>query len=170
MQADIPLAHTAWLERAAEQAPYRKQCVSSAQSGDPVRVLIIDGDAGGSARLVAQVHAVGSFETRTACSARSALTVADDFAPNIVLLNTNFPDLASYHLATALRWHSGLTRIRLIALTSDIPAADRRRALEAGFERYLTIPVQHAALESVLRSLPSNGNDLQRGRANRRRH
>jgi len=162
--------HAAWLEQVPERTPYRTEWSARRQSVDPVRVFVVDSDVGRSAQLVAQVHAIGSFETRAVCSSDSALRVADDFLPNIVLLNTDLPDLAGYRLATTLRWHSRLPGVRLIALTSDIAAVDRPRALAAGFERYLTIPVQHATLESVLRPSLQQGNRLQRSGVTRRRH
>lgn len=162
--------HAAWLKQLPEQTPYRHESFSRRQSEDPVRVFVVDSDVGRSARLVAQVHAIGSFETRIAFTADSALRVAGDFVPNIVLLSTDLPELASYRLATTLRWHSSLFGVRLIALTSDIPAVDRRRALEAGFEQYLTVPVQHSTLEGVLRSSQHHVRYAQRREINRRHH
>ena len=162
--------HAASLTYVAEEARYREEWFSRRESGDPVRVFVIDADRGRAASLVSQVRAIGSFETRLASSAGSALELADQFLPNIVLLNTDLPDLASYRLATTLRWHSRLVGVRLIALTSDIPAVDRRRALEAGFERYLTIPVQQATLESALKPSPQQGSRLRRSGLVRRRH
>jgi len=162
--------HAAWPEEVLERAAYRQEWFSRRQSEDPVRVFVVDSDVGRSARLTAQVHAIGAFETRIAFSADSALRVAGEFVPNIVLLSTDLPELASYRLATALRWNSSLLGVRLIALTSDIPAADRRRALEAGFEQYLILPVQHSTLESVLRPSRQRGSYWQRPNSNRRRH
>src|SRR5581483_11500411 len=89
------------------------------------------------------------------------LSVAGDFRPDVVLLTTALPDMASYRVAGALRWRSPQSAPRLIAITEDISTNDRRRALAAGFERYLTAPVHRLALEGVLLSrrgrLPSPG-------------
>jgi PleD family two-component response regulator len=164
------LGSAAGMEQVPERTRYRKEWFSRRHSVDPVRVFVIDSDVGRSAQLVAQVHAVGSFETRRASTSDSALRMADAFLPNIILLNIDLPDLASYRLAMTLRWHSRLVGVRLIALTSDIPAVDRHRALEAGFEQYLTIPVQPATLESVLRPSLQQGNYAKRSGVNRRRH
>ena len=87
-----------------------------------------------------------------------------------MLLNVDLPDLAGYRLATSLRWQSGLVGVRLIALTSDISAVDRGRDREAGFEQYLTIPVQHATLETVLRPQPQRVYHKKRDGTHRRRH
>jgi CheY-like chemotaxis protein len=116
---------------------------------DPIRILIV-ADLAASTQISALVHSIGHFKTRIASSADPALNIAHSFLPNLVLMSTDLPDLASYRLASALRWHSGLPSLRLIALTDDIPSTDRGRALAAGFEQYLTLPVQQAALESAL--------------------
>ncbi len=151
VEKPVYLRQVARTEQIPERTRYREQWFSRRLSADPVRVFVVDSDVDRSAHLVAQVHAIGSFETRRASSCGSALRMADDYIPNIVLLDIEFPDLASFRLATSLRWHSGLVGVRLIALTSDAAAVDRSRALEAGFEQYLTIPAQHAALERVLK-------------------
>jgi CheY-like chemotaxis protein len=115
----------------------------------PLRILIA-ADFGTSVQIAAQVHSIGQFDTRIACSADVALGIAGHFFPNIALISMNLPDLASYRLASTLRWHARLPSLRLIALTDDIPNTDRRRALAAGFEQYITLPVEKAALEGVL--------------------
>lgn len=139
-----------WTEAAEERENYRDLSLPKALSVDPIRILIV-ADFVASVQIVMVVHSIGRFETRIACSADPALDIAREFLPTIVLMSTDLPDLASYRLASALRWHSGLpSSLRLIALTDDIPGTDRRRALAAGFEQYLTLPLQQAALESVL--------------------
>jgi CheY-like chemotaxis protein len=132
-----------------DQLPY------ASLSLDPIRILIV-ADLAASTQVAALVHSIGQFETRMASSADPALGIARYFLPNIVLMSTDLPDFASYRLASALRWRSGLPSLRLIALTDDIPSADRGRALAAGFEQYLVLPVQQAALESAL--VPRLGN------------
>ncbi len=125
---------------------YRDQFLLAA---DPARVLIVAKFAE-CVGIAALVHSIGRFATRMACSAEAAVKLAGQFLPDIVLLTTELPDLASYRVASTLRWGSGRPVPRLIAMTNDIPAGDRDRALAAGFEQYLTAPVQRAALQSVL--------------------
>lgn len=138
-----------WPERAEGRSCDRDLSLPKAISLDPVRILIV-ADLAASMQIAMLVHSIGRFHTRIACSAEPALNIACDFLPGIVLMSTDLPDLASYRLASTLRWQSSLRSLRLIALTDDIPGNDRRRALTAGFEQYLTLPVQQTALESVV--------------------
>lgn len=166
----VHLNQAAWLEEVPERTRYREPSFGRRQAADPVRVFVIDADVTRSARLLAQVHAIGSFDTRRAGGCDSALRLADDFLPNIVLLNVDCPDLGSFRLASSLRWRAGLIGVRLIALTTDVVAVDRFRALEAGFEQYLTIPTQHATLERVLRQPVQLDGPLTDRRISRRHH
>ena len=128
---------------------YRDPFLSRLMSADPTRILIV-AKLPECLAITMLVHSIGRFATRMACSAESALADAGDFTPEIVLLTTALPDLASYRVAAALRWRGCQPAPRLIALTEDISSNDRGRALAAGFERYLTAPVHRAALESAL--------------------
>jgi CheY-like chemotaxis protein len=125
------------------RSPYRL-------SANPVRVLIV-ANLTQCMAIAALIHSIGRFATRMSCSAETALKLGREFQPDIVLLATDLPELASYRLAAALRWGSGRPFPRLIAITDDVLPGDRNCALAAGFEQYLILPVQRAALESVLR-------------------
>jgi CheY-like chemotaxis protein len=118
-------------------------------SANPVRVLIV-ANLTQCLAIAALIHSIGRFATRMSCSAETALKLGREFQPDIVLLATDLPELASYRVAAALRWGSGRPFPRLIAITDDVLPGDRNRALAAGFEQYLILPVQRAALESVL--------------------
>ncbi|HEY4212426.1 MAG TPA: response regulator [Steroidobacteraceae bacterium] len=128
---------------------YRNPFLDRVAAAEPVRVLIIS-ELNQCVTIAALVHSIGRFSTRMACSAESALTLAADFVPDIVLLTIALPELASYRVAATLRWQSGRPAPRLIALTDDIATSDRSRALAAGFEQYVTVPVRRAALEGAL--------------------
>jgi DNA-binding response OmpR family regulator len=96
------------------------------------------------------IQTIGQFETLFAHSSSDALTRASEFLPGFVLLNADLPQLQCYRLATMLHQRAALCDSRLIALTIEIASMDRHAALMAGFEQFLTLPLQPAALKSVL--------------------
>lgn len=160
-----------WIENSFEQPLDHYPWLHGALSVDPIRILIV-AEMGTSIQIAALVHSIGRFETRIACSPDPALSIARQFLPSIVLMSADLPDLASYHLASALRWRYRSPSPRLIALTDDIPGTDRSRALAAGFEQYLTLPIQQAALESALVPRPESPprkRDLRRPQGDRTR-
>jgi CheY-like chemotaxis protein len=122
-----------------------------ATTGDPARILIVD-DVYTTAPLEYLLHGLGYWTTRVAPSGETALEVAQDFAPSVVLLALDLPDMSAYRLATQLRNRAGGHKLRLIALSGDSAYPGRDLARRAGFERYLAKPVNSGDLNQLLRS------------------
>jgi CheY-like chemotaxis protein len=72
--------------------------------------------------------------------------------PDIALIDIGLPGFDGYEIARRIRregsdWARG---VRLIALTGYGQAADRVRAMEAGFDMHLLKPVDPEKLQQVL--------------------
>jgi CheY-like chemotaxis protein len=122
-----------------------------ATTGGSSRILIVD-DVYTTAPLEYLLHGLGYWTTRVAPSGEIALEVALGFAPSVVLLALDLPDMSSYRLAMQLRYRSEGHKLRLIALTGDCAYPGRDLARRAGFERYLAKPVNSGDLNQLLRS------------------
>ena len=122
--------------------------------GKPARILVVD-DIYAAGKLVYHLHGLGYWTTRMACSGETALPLARDFLPSVVLLALELPDMSSYRVAMQLREQAASRELRLIALTHDYAHAGRDLAREAGFERYLTKPVSVSALNELLHTRSS---------------
>ncbi len=120
-------------------------------SGTQTRVLIADEErsAGPLAHLL---HGLGYWLTKTACSGASALVLAQDFRPSIVLIALDLPDMSAGYIGRRIRQWTADGQVRLIALADDRSLASRDRVRESGFPRYLTKPISAAALQQVLRA------------------
>jgi len=114
------------------------------------RILIVDGDVGSAQSLARMLRESGHDETRVAQSATTALQAAVEFAPDIIFLDIDLPDMSGYDLARLLHQHPQLQQMRLIALTDIGEHPGREHARTSGFERYLVKPVTLAALQEVL--------------------
>jgi PAS domain S-box-containing protein len=113
------------------------------------RILVADDnqDAADSLAMILEMH---GHDVRVAHDGRSALTQAQTFHPDTALLDIGMPQLNGYEVARALRqepWGAGIT---LIALTGWGQESDRQKAIDAGFDRHLTKPIDPDALESLL--------------------
>ena len=117
---------------------------------DSTQVLVVDTDLVRCAHVAEMIQTIGGFETLFAHSGSDALILACGFLPGFVLLNTDLPQMQCYRLATMLHQRAALCDSRLIALTTEIISMDRRAALMAGFEQFLTLPLQQDALKTVL--------------------
>ena len=119
------------------------------QPGRGLRLLLVDDDHDVVQSLVRLVRSLG-HDIRVAFGGEAALQVADQFEPQIVLMDVSLPGLSGYETARAMRtrpWAEGIT---LVAMTGWARDGDRRRAREAGFDRHITKPVDADVLAALL--------------------
>jgi PAS domain S-box-containing protein len=118
------------------------------------RVLVVD-DNEDAAETMAILFQFWGHEVRTAYDGPSALSLAAEYRPEIVLLDIGLPGISGYEVAQQLRKMPGLETVTIVAVTGYGQEEDRRRALEAGFNSYLVKPVEPAELQSLIASVPA---------------
>jgi CheY-like chemotaxis protein len=85
----------------------------------------------------------------------TGLDKAASFRPEVILCDIGLPGrLDGYGVARSVRAMPALADIHLIALTGFNAPEDKERARQAGFDLHLTKPVDPAALERLLDTLP----------------
>jgi len=119
-----------------------------ARGGMP-RILIVDDDVDAADALASLLQAAGYGDTRVAHTGGTALALAVEFVPTVLLVDLNLPDMSGYDVARQLSQHPQLQNLRLIALTANSEHLGRELAREAGIERYLIKPVGAAALDEL---------------------
>jgi CheY-like chemotaxis protein len=114
----------------------------------PRRVLVVEDnpDAAAMLRLLLQL---GGHEVLVAGDGATALRIARSLRPEVVLCDIGLPDMDGYAVARALRAEHGPEPF-LVALTGFGQGEDQRKALEAGFDRHVTKPVEPEALEALV--------------------
>jgi len=115
------------------------------------RVLIVDDNEDAAAMLVDALSTIG-YETKSVLDAPTALRVAEEFQPEIALLDIGLPVVDGYQLARRFREDATLRRVRLVAVTGYGQPADRVRSKDAGFDEHLVKPVDLGELRRVLES------------------
>jgi CheY-like chemotaxis protein/two-component sensor histidine kinase len=113
------------------------------------RVLVVD-DNEDAAEMLVDALAQRGYEARGTYDALSALQLAEEFQPEIAVLDIGLPVMDGYELGARLRTLSDLADLRLIAVTGYGQPSDRQRTREAGFDHHLVKPIEMNALESAL--------------------
>jgi CheY-like chemotaxis protein len=114
-------------------------------------VLIAD-DYVDAAESLAMLLSRAGIETRVAVEGQQALTRAYSWRPHVCVLDIEMPGLDGNEIARRIRQQQWRERPLLIALTGWTSPQDRASALEAGFDHYLTKPVEPARLVRIIQS------------------
>jgi len=104
------------------------------------RALVVD-DAPDVAEMVGVMLTVAGYEVETALSAPDALDLAGRSRFDVVISDIGMPFMNGYELAERLRLTPGYEAVPLIAVTGFTMYDDRARALTAGFDDFLTKPI-----------------------------
>jgi len=135
-----------------------KPLTASPVEGTPHRfkILVVD-DNHDSALSLAMMLSIMGHETRTAHDGESAVTSAQSFLPDVVLLDIGLPKLNGYEVAQRIRESSWGTSMFLIAVTGWGQDEDRQRSSEVGLNVHMVKPVEPGALEKLLAELSAKG-------------
>ena len=115
----------------------------------PKRVLIVD-DNRDAADLTAILLEMHGHVVAAAYGGAHGIELAQQFKPDVVLLDIGMPGLNGYDVASALRKIPEVDHALLVAYTAWNDAATRSRAAAVGFDRHLAKP---ARIESLLAAL-----------------
>lgn len=114
-------------------------------------ILIVDDNEEATGALARMLELRG-HTVALAYTGLSAIQLAKQFNPDIVILDIGLPDIDGYQVAGRL-----LEQNRpyfLIALTGYGQAEDKERAKQAGFHHHLTKPAGLKEIEKVFRKVP----------------
>jgi PAS domain S-box-containing protein len=109
-------------------------------------VLIVDDNADATETMAMLLDVYGHV-TYTAHDAHSALALANQFMPEVILLDIGLPGTNGFELARFLRSDRKFADTMLVAVTGYGSARDKEKALAAGFDHYLVKP---ADIEQIL--------------------
>jgi PAS domain S-box-containing protein len=121
-----------------------------------LRILLVDDDASTLEMLTAVLNR-GGAQVRGCTSAAPALTLFQDWKPDILLSDIAMPDKNGYWLIARMREleKAGGQRIPAVALTAYARVEDRARVLTAGFDMFVPKPVYLPELLAALASFAS---------------
>ena len=112
---------------------------------DAQQILVVEDNARNMTLLRDVLRATG-YRTLEASTGRQALTLASEHTPALVLMDIRLPDMDGTEALRLLRADAGTASIPVLAVTAEAMRGDRERFLEAGFDDYLSKPVDIDAL------------------------
>jgi two-component system OmpR family response regulator len=115
-----------------------------------VRVLVVD-DEPTLAELVTMALRYEGWEVRSAGNGLTAVRLARDFRPDVVVLDVMLPDLSGLDVLRRLREHT--PNLPVLFLTAKDAVEDRIAGLTAGGDDYVTKPFSLEEVVLRLRAL-----------------
>jgi PAS domain S-box-containing protein len=135
----------------AERMPGTPQVPQTALG---IRVLIVEDDIETRDILAAILERAG-FSYRVATRASEALTVLDDWQPDVIVSDIGMPDMDGYAFARQLRARPAAQggHIPALALSAFARSEDRELALRSGYQAHIAKPVDPADLVKAIATL-----------------
>jgi len=115
------------------------------------KILIVE-DNQDSRELVVKVLKNKGYETIEAADGEEALEKAVAEKPDLILLDISIPKIDGYEVAKRLKSQEEFRDIPIVALTAHAMKGDREKVIVAGFEGYISKPINVRELPEQVRS------------------
>jgi two-component system CheB/CheR fusion protein len=103
--------------------------------------IIVADDNADSATTISLVLKYHGYDARAVYGAPSALVLAKELCPQVMLIDIEMPRMDGYQLATAVRQDPDLKKTLLIAVTGYGGDHHKSRSFAAGFDYHLLKPL-----------------------------
>ena len=104
------------------------------------QILVVEDNAR-NMRLFCDVLQASGYRTLEATTGESAVEAALEHRPDLVLMDIQLPDIDGVEALARLRADERSASMPILALTAQAMEGDRERFLAAGFDGYLSKPV-----------------------------
>ena len=108
-------------------------------------ILVIE-DNPESLQLLAYLLSMAGHETLTAADGEEGLRLALGARPDLILCDIQLPGIDGHEVARQLKASGECSSIPLVAVTAYSMPGDRENAMAAGFDGYLTKPIDPATI------------------------
>jgi PAS domain S-box-containing protein len=117
------------------------------------KILVVDDNLDSAASLGRLLQLLGQ-EVHQAHDGVDAIDAADEFQPDVVLMDIGLPKLNGYDAGREIRLRAGSRALTIIAVTGWGQDEDKQRAAAAGFDGHFTKPIDATQLQAMLARIP----------------
>jgi two-component system, cell cycle response regulator DivK len=84
---------------------------------------------------------------------REAVTAAHEHKPDVILMDLSLPEMDGWEAAREIKNDPEIAGIPLIALTAHTLPGDRQKAMEAGFDNYISKPINVPSFYDIVNTV-----------------
>ena len=121
----------------------------------PKKILVVE-DNEANRILMRQILMYYGYEVLEATDGASGLEMARERMPDLILLDLQMPVMGGFAVIRELRKSPELSKLKVIAVTSFAMKGDREKALEAGFDEYVTKPIDTRKFIELVKNIIPN--------------
>ena len=116
-------------------------------------ILVIE-DTPANRALATKLLQAAGHEVLSADTAAEGMALAREVLPDLVLLDLGLPDMDGWQALSELRADRGpAATLRIVAFTAHTMVGDEERARAAGFDEYLSKPIDFATFADTIGDL-----------------
>ncbi|MDP3017259.1 MAG: response regulator [Deltaproteobacteria bacterium] len=120
----------------------------------PEKILVIE-DNEQNRILMRQILTYRGYDVLEAADGLTGLEMARAHTPALILLDIQMPVMNGFMVIRELRNNPELRKIKVIAVTSFAMKGDREKALQAGFDEYVTKPIDTRKFPELVKQVLS---------------
>jgi CheY-like chemotaxis protein len=106
----------------------------------PIHVLLVEDNVDNRDMMQFLLERAG-YTVSTAETGMEALATAHREKPDVILMDLSMPEMDGWTAAKELRKDPLLVNVPLIAVTAHTLPGDRRKAIDSGFDSYISKPI-----------------------------
>jgi CheY-like chemotaxis protein len=126
-----------------------------------MKKILIAEDNPVNRELLRELLEMQDYEVFEACNGQEALDMIEQLRPDLLILDLGMPVLDGFGAIRKIRADPAFAGLPVLAATAYAMRRDREKTLEAGFDGYVSKPIQPAALKQEIARLLS----MQAGKA-----
>lgn len=115
------------------------------------RVLVVD-DEPDNLEVVAETLEYEGVTVKTAANGKAALDALESYPATLIVTDLSMPVMNGWDFRARVKRDLRFADVKVIALSAHAIAGDKERALEAGFDGYITKPISIFSLLNDLRA------------------
>ena len=102
------------------------------------------------------------YETRWARGGLEGIAMAKEYQPDLILMDLSLPEMDGWTATERIKGDPETKHIPIAALTAHTLPGDRKRAMDAGADGYLSKPMNIALFNDAVSKLIAKSNKLQK--------
>lgn len=116
----------------------------------PHKILIVE-DNKNNASLLRDILSFHGYEIAEASDGNLGVALARELMPDLILMDIQMPGMDGMTAGGILKGDPATSRLKIIALTSFAMRGDRDKFLAAGFDGYLSKPINTRELPGLVK-------------------